>query len=80
MANITQAPSTGYQGSLWTDDNRPARVNGDIGNYWVRLIKTMPPDDPDYARFAYVPVTVKPAAAAGEMSNEPKDLVTRVRQ
>lgn len=28
MAKITQAPSTGYQGSLWTDDNRPAMING----------------------------------------------------
>jgi len=80
MANITRAPSTGYQGSLWTDDNRPARVNGDIDNYWVRLIKTMTPDDSDYARFAYAPVTVEPEAATREMSNEPKDLATRVRQ
>lgn len=80
MANITQAPSTGYQGSLWTDDNRPAMINGSIENYWVKLIKTMTADDPDFARFAYVPVTVKPAAAAREMSSEPKDLVTKVRQ
>lgn len=80
VANITQAPSTGYLGSLWTDDNRPAMINGSMANYWVKLIKTMPADDPDFARFAYVPVTVKPAAAAQKMSSEPKDLVTKVRK
>lgn len=80
MANITQAPSTGYLGSLWTDDNRPAMINGSMDNYWVKLIKTMATDDPDFARFAYAPVTVKPAAAATEISNEPKDLTAKVRQ
>ncbi|MFJ4386824.1 RHS repeat-associated core domain-containing protein [Pseudomonas sp. NPDC089408] len=80
MANITQAPSTGYQGSLWTDDNRPAMINGSMDNYWVKLIKTMAADDSDYARFAYAPVTVKPAVAARKLSDEPKDLATKLRQ
>ncbi len=80
MANITQAPSTGYQGSLWTDDNRPAMINGSMDNYWVKLIKTMASDDPDFARFAYAPVTVKPAIAPREVSNEPKDLALKLRQ
>lgn len=80
MANITQAPSTGYRGSLWTDDNRPAMINGSMDNYWVKLIKTMATDDSDYERFAYAPVTVKPEIVVHKPQDEPKDLAAKLKQ
>jgi len=64
MANITKAPSTGYKDSLWTDDNRPAIINGGFEKYWIKLIKEMEVDDPDFARFAYRPITVNPSSSS----------------
>jgi RHS repeat-associated protein len=57
MTLQTKKPSRGYKGSVWTDDNRPAIVNGIVENFWIKIIKHVDEGDPDYSRFAYNPVT-----------------------
>ncbi|MDR6715431.1 RHS repeat-associated protein [Pseudomonas hunanensis] len=64
MARITNAPSTGYLESVWTDDNRPAMINGPFEKYWIKLIQQMDEDDKDYSRFAFKPVTAFPGRTA----------------
>lgn len=69
LANITQAPSTGYKGPMWTDDNRPHIVNGRVEHYWIKIVTHMDENDRDFARFAYEPVRVEPSVASAAASH-----------
>jgi hypothetical protein len=69
LASITQAPSTGYIGPMWTDDKTPTIVNGVVEDYWIKIVTHMKKSDRDFERFSYKPVRVEPSVASAAASN-----------
>ena len=68
LADLSQAPSSGYLEKVWVRSNRHNIKAGKTKTLQVEILKRMGEDHPKYKSFAYHPVTVEPSNSIAKSS------------